>query len=119
MSITLVVLLTVMYSWVVSMGYAEPEYMHAQETCHQNDGMNYFSGVSVNLFSHTYSSSPVLDCLQTGSTGFFIKDYTASLRSLNSMLFWKRKVVYSIFASESRLIRSRKSDLIFPFHYFW
>lgn len=119
LSFAVVLLLTVIYSWVVSLGYASPEFAQKQESHIHDSGENYFSFVSVNLFSHTFSNTPLLECIQNGPSILFVKDYSAVLREINSSLLWKSKIVRCVFSGNTLLVRNRKSDLIFPFHYFW
>jgi hypothetical protein len=80
----------------------------------------YVSAISANLFCHTTLS-------EKGEPNFghfpgmgFKKSFTEwrTIVRITELLFDAAFVQYSGFA-ENFLVQYRKSDLIFPFHYFW
>ncbi|TCO05370.1 hypothetical protein [Natronoflexus pectinivorans] len=80
----------------------------------------FISGLSVINFNHTSQTDSSLSIFTnlsiTDSPIPFIGYH--SIVDLINQLF-KEKLIKSRFFTENVLINHRKSDIIFPFHYFW
>ena len=86
-----------------------------------SEGQNYHSVILSDLYSHTaqegnsvtaVSYTPPAPVLKK-----FFSGYSVSVKTIDH--HFGNVFLQYFFFSKNRLLRSRLSDIIFPFHYFW
>lgn len=114
-----VLVLTAIYCFAI--GVVTAPVIHSQNQSTKKTAQEkYFSDITSNLFFHTSPSESSVNSYTSFIAPVF-KNSSVSLGAIESakeLLFEAKFSQYTIL-SESFLISYRKSDIIFPFHYFW
>jgi len=113
-----VVLLTAIYCFAISV--VKPySYADAQGNS-TNSGEQYFSVLKTELFCHTSQSESSVNILNNLPSSCFKNPFNGiwAISKISEQLFGSTFAQYTT-VSRSLLIHHRKTDMIFPFHYFW
>ena len=112
-------LLIAVYSFGISLGsgsYVAATYLPAGDV----QSEVYWSDVSTKLSFHFSESEKLVSEIRTGSPLTFKTSFTQFLAFVQtSGQLLKSGYTQYRRTSENLLIRYRKADIIFPFHYFW
>ena len=116
-----IILIVALYSFTMGMGgnnSFDSSLKGAGKTREENK--SYFKAVSVNLFYFTPKSESSLNTFHNTTPSTFktsFKEFAVVVKTTEQ--FFDSKFVQYNFSLKNCLFRYRKSDIIFPFHYFW
>ena len=113
-----VLLLIISYCFAV--GFINPYQHAADEPTHASNNRDYFSGVKASLNDHASPSQSFAHNSANYTTPqfqFFLWGHTTFLQITEQL--GESKFLHYSNLSRNFLVRNRKSDLLFPFHYFW
>ncbi len=85
-----------------------------------NEQQSYFTLVKTNLYCHKSQTEQSVNTINKTPSSYFQDRFSkVSVVIENSLRFFESKYSQYCFFSGNFLIRYRKYNFLFPFHYFW
>ncbi|CAM3313537.1 hypothetical protein [Zobellia roscoffensis] len=110
-------LLTAIYCCAVGMGINPDQNLTIES--HEHSQKESVSAVTAKLYCHTSESETLIDSPSSNTSNQFEgSDKLWGTQKTSERTFESKLAQYTRF-SQNLLISKRRTDIIFPFHYFW